>query len=69
MTWNSQPPQFWLGLAVLLAAIAATICVVFNKKPDARMDFFLHLIESITSEETPTEHEDEARALKERDNT
>ena len=59
MAWNSQSPEFWLGLVLLVATIAAIIPAALSKKADARMEFFSRLFENIPPDEVPSARNDE----------
>ncbi len=69
MDGYSQPSEFWLGLALLIATTAAIVSAAFNFRSDARLDFFQRLIASTSSAGALPENNSEASAVEAKDNT
>ena len=51
MRWISQMPTVWMGLALLIAIVAAVAHATLSTRANARMDFFLGLMKGFPADE------------------
>jgi hypothetical protein len=59
MRWISQAPEAWLGLALLIAIVAAIAYATLAIPANARMDFFLGLMKGFPADENGGARDDE----------
>ena len=63
MGWISQPPEVWVGLALLILIVAVITHAALSKKPDAHMEFLSQLIENLPADEFSVSRPDEPNPI------